>query len=72
MSALSPSADLALLRETYKQDKAAVLRTLANSGSAARGLKQTLKQLSILADGLLIQLWQNAQFAPDLSLVAVG
>ncbi|MEY4469661.1 MAG: Bifunctional uridylyltransferase/uridylyl-removing enzyme, partial [Pseudomonadota bacterium] len=40
--------------------------------SAARGLKQTLKQLSILADGLLIQLWQNAQFAPDLSLVAVG
>ncbi len=72
MSALSPSADLALLRETYKQDKAAVLRTLANSGPAARGLKQTLKQLSILADGLLIQLWQNAQFAPDLSLVAVG
>jgi [protein-PII] uridylyltransferase len=72
MSELSPSADLALLRETYKQDKAAVLRTLANSGSAARGLKQTLKQLSILADGLLIQLWQNAHFAPELSLVAVG
>ena len=72
MSAQPPSADLALLRETYKQDKAAVLRTLANSGSAARGLKQTLKQLSILADGLLIQLWQNAHFSSELSLVAVG
>ncbi len=72
MSTPPPSADLALLRETYKQDKAAVLRTLANSGSATRGLKQTLKQLSILADGLLIQLWQNAHFSPELSLVAVG
>ncbi len=72
MSTPAPSADLTLLRETYKQDKAAVLRTLANSGAAARGLKQTLKQMSILADGLLIQLWQNAGFSPDLSLIAVG
>ena len=65
-------ADLARLRETYKHDKAAVLNTLANSGAVARGLKQTLRQLSILADGLLIQLWQNAGFAPELCLVAVG
>jgi [protein-PII] uridylyltransferase len=72
MSTPAPSADLTLLRETYKQDKAAVLRTLANSGAAARGLKQTLKQMSILADGLLIQLWQNAGFSPELSLIAVG
>ncbi len=72
MSTPAPSADLTLLRETYKQDKAAVLRTLANSGAAARRLKQTLKQMSILADGLLIQLWQNAGFSPDLSLIAVG
>jgi [protein-PII] uridylyltransferase len=65
-------ADLAQLRETYKHDKAVVLNTLANSGAVARGLKQTLRQLSILADGLLIQLWQNAGFAPELCLVAVG
>jgi [protein-PII] uridylyltransferase len=45
---------------------------LASSGAAVRGLKQILRQLSILADGLLIQLWQNAGFAPELSLVAVG
>jgi len=75
MSAQATSADLAdlaQLRETYKQDKAAVLNTLASSGSVARGLKQTLRQLSILADGLLIQLWQKAGFAPELCLVAVG
>ena len=65
-------ADLSALRETYKRDKSAVIQVLANSGSAVRGLKQTLKQMAILADGLLIQLWQNAGFAPELALVAVG
>jgi [protein-PII] uridylyltransferase len=65
-------ADLMALRETYKRDKSAVIQVLANSGSAVRGLKQTLKQMAILADGLLIQLWQNAGFAPELALVAVG
>ncbi len=64
--------DLALLRETYKHDKASVLNTLSGSGPVARGLKQTLRQLAILADGLLIQLWQNAGFSSDVCLVAVG
>jgi [protein-PII] uridylyltransferase len=72
MNPQDPLAKLALLRDTYKHDKAAVLLSLANSGSAVRGLKQTLKQLSILADGLLIQLWHNAGFSSELSLVAVG
>ena len=53
---LAIQADLAAQRETYKRDKAAVLLGLANSGSSVRGLKQTLKQLAILADGLLIDL----------------
>ena len=69
---LTASTELGVLRETYKRDKAAVLQALADSGSAVRGLKQTLKQLAILADGLLIQLWLNAGFAPELALVAVG
>jgi [protein-PII] uridylyltransferase len=75
MDGLAPQAalaDLAQLRETYKQDKAAVLQSLAQSGAVARGLKQTLRQLSILADGLLIELWQNAGFEPEVCLVAVG
>jgi len=72
METPAPLADLALLRETYKQDKVAVLSGLASSTYAARGLKQTLRQLSILADGLLIQLWQQAGFSSELCLVAVG
>jgi [protein-PII] uridylyltransferase len=72
MDAPTSLADMATLRETYKHDKAAVLSTLSGSGSVARGLKQTLRQLSILADGLLIQLWHNAGFSSELCLVAVG
>ncbi len=72
MNTQAPLADLATLRDTYKHDKATVLSSLASSGYAARGLKQTLRQLSILADGLLIQLWQNAGFSSELCLVAVG
>jgi [protein-PII] uridylyltransferase len=72
MNTQAPLADLATLRDTYKHDKAAVLSSLASSGYAARGLKQTLRQLSILADGLLIQLWQQAGFSSELCLVAVG
>jgi [protein-PII] uridylyltransferase len=65
-------AELAQLRETYKHDQAAVLHNLAQSGALARGLKQTLRQLAILADGLLTELWRKAGFAPDVCLVAVG
>jgi [protein-PII] uridylyltransferase len=65
-------ADLASLRQTYQQDKAKVMSSLADSAYAARGLKQSLRQLSILADGLLIELWQDAGMSSALSLVAVG
>jgi [protein-PII] uridylyltransferase len=64
--------ELAPLREAYKRDKAAVLQTLAESKASTRGLQRTLKHLATLADGLLIALWRQAGFAPDLCLVAVG
>jgi len=78
MSALASStaqadvANLAQLRETYRHDKAAVLLSLAQSGALTRGLKQSLRQLSILADGLLIKLWKSAGLSPEACLVAVG
>lgn len=68
----SDSAVLAALRDDYKRDKEVVLHALAHSGAVARVLKPTLRQLSILADGLLIELWKSAGFAPDVCLVAVG
>jgi [protein-PII] uridylyltransferase len=64
--------DLAPLRDAYKRDKAAVLQSLADSKASTRGLNRTLRQLTSLADGLLIQLWRNAGFAPEVGLVAVG
>ncbi len=64
--------ELAPLRDAYKRDKAAVLQTLAESKASARGLHRTLRQLAALADGLLIELWQQAGFAPQVCLVAVG
>jgi len=75
MNAAAPSADLArlaVLRETYKNDKTVVLNNIANSRAVSRGLKQTLRQLSILADGLLNALWQEASLPPEVCLVAVG
>ncbi len=72
MSASLLQADLVSLRETYKRDKAKVMSSLADSAYAARGLKQSLRQLSILADGLLIELWKQAGMPPELCLVAVG
>ncbi|PUE08763.1 [protein-PII] uridylyltransferase [Limnohabitans sp. T6-5] len=64
--------ELAPLRDAYKRDKAAVLQTLADSKASTRGLQRTLHTLATLADHLLIQLWQQAGFAPELCLAAVG
>jgi len=64
--------DIAALRDAYRRDKAAVLQTLATTGDSTRGVQRTLRQLAGLVDQLLIALWQNAAFAPDLCLVAVG
>ena len=36
-----PTADLAALRDSYKQDKATVLHTLAHSGAVTRGLTRS-------------------------------
>jgi [protein-PII] uridylyltransferase len=64
--------ELAPLRDAYKQNKAAVLQTLADSKASTRNLQRTLRALADLADGLLIQLWQQAGFAPEVCLAAVG
>ncbi len=64
--------ETATLRETFRRDKAALLEILANSGASTRQLHRSLRQLAHLVDGLLIRLWQQAGFADDLALIAVG
>jgi [protein-PII] uridylyltransferase len=64
--------EIAALRESFRRDKAALLDTLASSGASTRPLHRGLRQLAHLVDGLLIQLWQQAGFADNLCLAAVG
>ncbi len=64
--------EIAALREAFRRDKAALLESLASCGSSTRQLHHGLQKLAHLVDGLLVQLWQQANFAPDLCLVAVG
>ena len=64
--------ETAALRDTFRRDKAALFESLAASGASTRSLQRSLRQLTQLVDGLLVQLWQQAGFAPTLCLAAVG
>ena len=64
--------DTAALRESFRRDKAALLAELAGSGAQTRALQRSLRRLAQLVDGLLVQLWRQAGFAPELTLAAVG
>ena len=63
---------LASLREAYKRDKAALLQNLADCKANTRSLPSLLHKLALLVDNVLIDLWQQAGFANDVCLVAVG
>ncbi|MEI7537709.1 MAG: nucleotidyltransferase domain-containing protein, partial [Comamonadaceae bacterium] len=64
---------LATLRCHFQEQKAALLESLASSGtSSTRGVRATLAALSALADATLRSLWQEAGFASDFALLAVG
>ena len=65
-------SDLSELRDAHRERKAALLQTLAASGSSARGVRKSLQGLSLLTDTLLVQLWQRAGFTAEFCLVAVG
>ena len=64
---------LAALREHFRTHKAALLQSLASSGtSSTRGVRATLGALSRLADNTLQALWQEADVGADFALAAVG
>jgi [protein-PII] uridylyltransferase len=60
------------LRDHYRAAKAAVLESIANSGSSTRGVHAALKDLSQLADDNLRTLWQQVGFPESFALLAVG
>ena len=64
--------DTAALRDTFRREKAALFESLGSSGASTADLHQSLQQLAKLVDELLVQLWQQAGFAPSLCLAAVG
>ncbi len=66
-------SNLAALRSHFREQKSALLHSLASSGtSSTRGVRSTLGALSQLADSSLKALWQEAGFAGSFALVAVG
>ncbi len=68
----SLNAEALALREQYRAGKAALLGSLANSGSSTRGIRSLLHKLARHTDATLRQLWQQAGFPAACSLVAVG
>ena len=65
-------SDALALRARYRADKAALLQSLAASGTVTRGVRGALAKLAVLADDILRLLWQQAGLASPLALVAVG
>ena len=64
--------ELQVLRDAYRQHKAALLASLQAQGASTRGIHVLLRKFSRLADGLLTTLWQRAGLPPGLTLAAVG
>ena len=60
------------LRDSYRSQKAELLKVIAEGGSSTRGVKATLHKLSHLADSALKTLWRRAGFGEPFALVAVG
>ena len=60
------------LREDYRAKQRALYDAVAAVGASTRGVRRALNQLSALADGLLLTLWQQAGLEGPFALIAVG
>jgi [protein-PII] uridylyltransferase len=57
---------------SFRIKKALVLEKIAATGASTRSVKLQLRELSSVADGVLHQLWTQAQFPAHTALLAVG
>ena len=64
--------EIQALRANYRAQKLQIFQRLQAPGFSARGIHKILHQLSDLADGLLIQLWEQSGLGAPLALLAVG
>ena len=60
------------LREHYRAQKTALMKSIACGGPSTRGVRAGLQQISNLTDTTLRTLWLNSGFAEPFALVAVG
>lgn len=60
------------LRDSYRSQKAALLKSIADGGSSTRSVSPTLHKLTRLADDALKSLWRQAGLGAPFALVAVG
>ena len=65
-------SDIQAMRGQYRNAKARLLRSAANSGPSTRGVRRALQQLSALADTSLRLLYTEAGFDGSFALLAVG
>jgi [protein-PII] uridylyltransferase len=57
---------------TFRIKKAEVLSKIAATGASTRSVKLQLRELSSVADEVLRDLWQAADFPPTTALIATG
>ncbi len=57
---------------SFRSKKRVVLEDIAATGASARNVKRQLRELSGVADVVLRDLWAQAEFSPQCSLLAVG
>ena len=67
-----PTNDFQALRVAYRAQKAQILQRLQAPGFSPRGIHKVLRQLSDLADELLVTLWTQSGLAAPCALLAVG
>ena len=65
-------SELQALRAAYRSGKEALLAPIQAPGFSPRSVHKILRQLASQADGLLIQLWNQAGLGAPCALLAVG
>jgi [protein-PII] uridylyltransferase len=64
--------ELQALRADYRAQKSQLLDSLGERGATTRSVRQSLKRMAQLADGVLVKLWSLAGLQGPFALLGVG